>query len=893
MRRAIFYLFLTLLSTHALLCASTVVAHDNEYFKFDTNLSEIVFTDKDIEFAQKTFDMQLSLQRVFERVFGWRLDDKLYIVLASQKNQIANAFSTQYPVNMQLHYRAGAQMVDYFSSTSWLDTLLYHESAHNYQINVKQSYVSRFIHAIFGNGSVMTILPYALPNIMTNPFMTEGNAVLNESWHGNGGRLYSGRHKVQTILQAKAGKINPSYVYNKRLGFPYGEISYIQGGFYNLFMAQKYGLESINSYFKNYSRHWYWPFITNGSMKRSVGVGFEESLKDFSDTYAKMADKLTLTSETPIASSQFFYPLNSNKSEIFFLTNESGVRAPELHKVYRQTGEMERERDSFAGGKVFKIDDDYYTQATSFTTPLQIKQGLYDKNRFVKSGTSSKIIQGYLSDQREIYFDVASSFSQPQLFIDGKFYAVVNSSVLIDKDDNLYYFVQNGKDRTLYKNHTPLFKIRGFYSIPCDVDSSGRVYFIASSKLGSTLYRYDGKSITRAHRADNIIDGKLLDDNRMLLASISDKEYYYTLSSLENIEQNPHEVKLFFETQEYYGEIKKDIDTLKLVDTNRSYYSLLNLHYSGTDLYLFSTDETTGGSIKATFTDLFRKNSASLYLSRDESNITVAALSYENSQYLLSYYIYLYATLDKAGNTDRRDSGIIATATLPFLRSGYYYGSLSGIFFQDYETADREPLSATLTLIRSEHYALSMYNNYLNRLTLYGISERSDKIYGGSYTLQHDLPLELYLNLEAKYSSLSNTIASADATINKRGVKLTNSITPEDPSSIYIPNLKSSLYSKSAAYLELGVAKVINLSSYWFTLPLSLQRESVYLKYRHYELESFTDVKDNFYEVKAGATLSLVLMNKLQFPLTLEYIYNSNAQIADENKFIFTIGSRF
>ena len=142
-------------------------------------------------------------------------DLTLYVGLISDYNQIANGFSTQWPNNRQINYVGGTQLVDYFTTTSWLDTLLYHETAHNYQVNVKGSVVSRSLHSVFGNGTFIVPIPLAVPNAMENSFMLEGNAVLNESWHGNGGRLYSGRLKAQTLLQAKAGNIVASDVYNR------------------------------------------------------------------------------------------------------------------------------------------------------------------------------------------------------------------------------------------------------------------------------------------------------------------------------------------------------------------------------------------------------------------------------------------------------------------------------------------------------------------------------------------------------------------------------------------------------------------------------------------------------------------------------------------------------
>ena len=272
---------------------NSVVAHDKAYYTHSLSSHDVqmIFTEDNMAFAEEAADIEKPLHIDYEKFFDWKLDETLYVGLISDYNQIANGFSTQWPNNRQINYLGGTQLVDYFTTTSWLDTLLYHESAHNYQANIKGSVVSRTLHSVIGNGSFIIPIPITVPNIFENSFMLEGNAVLNESWHGNGGRLYSGRFKAQTLLQAEAGNINSAYVYNSRLGFPYGEIVYIQGGFYNLYMAETYSLEEINSYFKYHSEDWWWPFRTNWSMQDAVGENFERSLNSFSNAQKELAKR--------------------------------------------------------------------------------------------------------------------------------------------------------------------------------------------------------------------------------------------------------------------------------------------------------------------------------------------------------------------------------------------------------------------------------------------------------------------------------------------------------------------------------------------------------------------------------------------------------------------------
>ena len=672
--------------TSSLSTGSAVVPNDKEYFKHKDSHVEIIFTKENLLFAKQTAEIENHLHKDYEDFYNWKLDDTLFVGLISSHNQIANGFSTQWPKNRQINYMGGTQMIDYFTATSWLDTLIYHETAHNYQLNVKGSKLSQNMHTVFGNGSVLSyLLPITVPNSMENSFMLEGNAVLNESWHGNGGRLFSGRFKAQTILQAKAGNIVASEVYNSKLAFPYSDIYYIVGGFYNLYMAQNYGMKSINSYFKYHSQDVFFPQYTNKSMKKATGVSFEQSLNQFAKLYANKP--LVMAKGSVIAYSQFFYPLGNDKDEIFFITNESGVQKPHLNVLEKKTSTIKKAKDSWVSGKVIKVDGEYYTQGGKHISPYFIAQGLFCNEGFIKKGTESKMVQGYLSDSTQVYFDVNSSFSQAQLYVGEKFYARVNSSVVIDDKDNLYYFTQNANTRTLYKNKEILYSYEGFYGIVSDVDSKGAVYFIANSKNGATLYRYKDKKVTRASEADNIVEAKLVDDTEILLAAISEKDYYYVKNKLKVINEEPYETKLFFQDKAYYAKNNQVNKIESKIELNDSYTPFLEMHYSGANLIIGSgSSGKLIGSLNLDFGDSLSQNSANIFISRDDSEVVLAGIGYSNAQYIINYSLNLYGVVDDFDRDDVRKSGVVFGAEIPFLRTGYYYGALSASYFQDYDT---------------------------------------------------------------------------------------------------------------------------------------------------------------------------------------------------------------
>jgi len=899
------YIILLFMTTSllALTTQRTVVPDDKPYFKQNIKDAGItlIYTQKNLSFAQHAAGIEKNLNEDYRNFFQWYLDETLYVGLISDKNEIANGFSTQWPNNRQINYIGGSSEVDYFCNTSWLDLLLYHETAHNYQVNAKSSIVSRTLHAIFGNGTLFLPTYFTVPGSAANSFMLEGNAVLNESWHGSGGRLYSGRFRAMTLLQAKAGNIKPNYMYNKRLEFPYsGDIYYHIGGFYNLYMAQKYGLEKINSYFLKKTQDWWWPFRTNVSMKRAVDVTFEESLEDFSKLYANMAEGLVLAKGKHIASSQFYTQLSSDVNEIFFLNNETGYKRPELVVINKKDASVQKKRGSWMASKVIKKDAVYYTQGSNHTSTTKITQGLYDSDGFIKKGTESKMIQGYLNDGRAVYFDVASSYKSPQLYVGKEYYGSVNSSVFIDKDGNLYYFkhTDKGKKRTLYKNREALYSYNGFYGIVADVDSQGAVYFIANSKLGSTLYRDKDGSVTRASSADNILEAKLLNDTKMLVSAVSEKDYYYVFNDVETIEQEPYEVKLFFEKKPYYGAYGESQNYI--LDTSKKYKAYSNMHYSGSDMdFSFLNGNSILGRLNINFADPLTQNSLTVFISRDELNTTIAGVAYKNSEHILEYGIRAYKVLQKSKIIKSRDNGFMASLSLPLYQAGYYNVLSSLTYFQDYDTLIREPLSISIALSREESYGISMYKNYQNSLNVYDVKEREESIYGFYYSFMHELGSQIYVKMEAQFSKTDTQISQEIANTEARGVKITPFSYQKDMdvSSVIMPSVTGNIYIKSIGFGEFALSKVFNFSSYFFTFPLSLQRESLYAKYRHYNIETFLNTRANeqVNEYLLGLRLDTVLLNTFApLSLSFDFYYNDNKNFSqDRAKFLFSLSGTF
>ncbi|MDC0664237.1 hypothetical protein [Marinobacter sp. SS21] len=883
---------------------TTVVPHDQPYYTSDLRNTRLIYTRNHQPFAERVAALQGQLQPDYEASFGYEMSERLYVGLMSEHNQIANGFATPFPVNRQINYVGGTLLGQEFATTSWLDTLIHHETAHNYQINPRNNPVSKTLYRILGMGSLVTpVVPAITPNLFESSFLLEGNAVLNESRHGNGGRLYNGHLKAMTLLQARAGQLTPALLYNRPLRFPYGQAPYVFGGHYQYYLASRYGIDRTNRYFFNRSSYWYWPLLVNAPTRDSFGDNFESLLQQWTHDLATEASELVEATGDIIATSQYFSPLNRNEGEVYFLINETGVRAPELVRLDRQQRRATRNRAPYPTGKLVEQDGALFTVAGRHTSPWRIHQGLYDDNALIVDGTEGRIVQGYLSDGRPVYFDVASSFSEPQLYVGDHFYREVNSSVLIGSDDALYYFVQDGRQRILYRNDTALFSLDTYYAQVVDVDSQGRVYVISNTEHGSGLFRADGDTQTRMLAADNIVDARLVDNNTVLAAAVSAENYYYTLQTLQPMAEPPFPPHLFWDQPAPEQASATQARTTQpeakahLLTNERRYSALRDLRYQGTDVMLSTAMATMRNgeeeshwlySISAQFADPLTQNRFSLFAVRDSDLSHLAGIGYSNSQYFVLAGVQAFGVvseqLDNLEIPDQsRDFGLSAELRVPLLQSGYWYGEVGGFRYLDYRKREREPQGGQAVLRRQTRFGHSLYPNSRFELEAFGVDDRGDTVSGGGVQLATDFPWQLYGGVSGRYARSDVERATQ---LDRRGVNLENSpqVLNNDPSILVIPGLVDSTYAREAAYGEIQLTKVMNLDAYAFRFPLSLRREALSLRYRHVNVNGATRGGDvAFDQYGLGLTLDLVVFNIAPIQLTVEYVHSDATPMTDED----------
>jgi len=871
-----------LLITAFFLQADEIVVPGDEYLISSDDGSLEVIYDKNLKKeASLANSFEKEVLRRYERSYGYALDCKLHLGILSANNQIANAFSTQFPLNMQMNYIAGSEMIDYMSSTSWLKTLLLHESAHNFQINPKKNRLSNIAHKIVGNLPVTSLffVPlFPVPNALESSFMFEGNAVFNESRFNNGGRLYNGALLALSITQAKAGYITPKRTYNSHLYFPYNAHHYIVGGFFQLYLAQKYGTNSVNRYFWNFSGQ-YLPIQTSAIFIKTFGKDYESEIKEYSNWLSSEFSGFKESRGELIATSKFDTKLNSDKDEIFFLTSDAKSR-PELKTISKKGTNLKSKKADYLFGRIFKVGNKYYSQASRHTEVQKIEMGLFDDQGRVFEESRSKIVQSQLSDGRFVYFDVNRSFDQAALYVGDEFYSYVNSSVFCDDEDNIYYFKQEGKKRTLYKNKAPILSFKGYYGFVADVNEEG-IYFVANSKYGSSLYLYDG-DIYRVTDADDIVDAKLLDKNRAIVETITAEGLKFIKIPLSKTRSTVYERSYYFEKEEDFNfsfEMKKrDL-------VSKPYESYRQMHYSSLNQSVVFNEDSIDFSVGANFIDPLGQNSASVYISRYDEE-TLSGVRYENSANRLKYGMDLYGVVEKDKNISSRDFGANLFLEYPLYRAGYKRVDLNMNYYIDHDRDEREPLSLSVNYSDARKFGFSMYHNSLNDLSLFGVRDRDDFIVGAGLNIVRDFDHEFYTGLSFKYAK-----SDTDRLHGKYGVKVDDTLisVSGDPSHVVMPSIDFDIYAKDVFKAGVSIYKVLNFDAYSFTVPLSLRRESLYAKYNYYDMTFLDDRSKGFSEYILGSSFDLLFLHKNPIPLSFEYIYNGDLKDSSRFRVLFDL----
>ncbi len=97
---------------------------------------------------------------------------------------------------------------------------------------------------------------------------------------------------------------------------------------------------------------------------------------------------------------------------------------------------------------------------------------------------------------------------------------------------------------------------------------------------------------------------------------------------------------------------------------------------------------------------------------------------------------------------------------------------------------------------------------------------------------------------------------------------------------VEILNLDKNLYTKDITSFEVGLYKSFDTPLYYFSFPISLQRTTLYTKYKKYNIDGF---KTNTFGIESD----IVFFNNFQLPINFEYVKTPYSR--DKSIFVYLL----
>ncbi|MCH2535619.1 MAG: hypothetical protein MK008_14345, partial [Bdellovibrionales bacterium] len=657
------------------------VPGDDEYFLYENSDTTIIFAEEHKNFIPSLIEFNERLNNIIQKTYNWKIDNHAHYVLTSSKNQVANAFASVSPHVLSTYYHSGAPLLENFAESNWLLHTWTHELSHMYQLNSKSNF-SSLLYKVLGT-------PPSLYNFMIHPnqlaprHFTEGNAVLVESLFNSGGRLHSGEIRAEVFSLFKANKVNTAWLLNNLYEFPFGAEDYHVGGYFQMYLAEKYGLNQTNSYFLSQAQKWYWPFIINDTFKNHFFKSYYELFEEFKSQTMDLASEQKLVPfEQSLAHSKAPMVLNRSQGNVYTLASDLQQK-PQLltYNIKENTLNSTPTKLSFnSRGKVFNINNKWYTQASGTVETdegVQLVQGLYDSSMNLKNDSFGEYVLD-IKDDQILSFDIKASMLEPKLYLNKKFYDKAHSKALFDDKGNVYYFKQQDQLRTLYKNKKPVFSFNGYYSKLADIKNN-KVYFIANTEYGSSLFKYENNKINRVSDFDNIVDAKLIDNNKALVTSVHSEGYYLTKLQLNNTQDQLPAV-YNYDVDSIKVDLKLKKSTKSLNAKKYSAFKNLKFNYFLPTIASIETVSSTGKpkthtvfSLDFGFSDPLGWNQLQLFYFRDTFEDDSFNFIYEYSRYRLQFGLgYDYSRLNVANSNNEVVGTINKNIFDIYLRYPYY-----------------------------------------------------------------------------------------------------------------------------------------------------------------------------------------------------------------------------
>jgi hypothetical protein len=217
--------------------------------------------------AERVATLAESIYERLKPAVGWEPTEKTELVLTDQTDS-ANGLASALPYNaIRLNVTAPDDMSPLGDYDDWYLELLTHEYTHILHTDHTQG-IPALINRVLGK--VMA------PNQVQPHWLLEGLAVYEESTRTSGGRLRSSMWNMWMRGDVLEDNVAPLDVFsNTPRRWPQGNIWYLYGSFFLLWIADTYGEDAIRAMIDDQSYEPV-PYGLNRSIRRATGRTFEE-----------------------------------------------------------------------------------------------------------------------------------------------------------------------------------------------------------------------------------------------------------------------------------------------------------------------------------------------------------------------------------------------------------------------------------------------------------------------------------------------------------------------------------------------------------------------------------------------------------------------------------------
>ena len=212
-----------------------------------------------LHFAEEHRPQAQAVAGIAETVYArvtrwlqWRPESRTHLVLLDSAD-FANGWASPLPFNWTAIFLSPPDDGELLQNREWLELVLTHELVHIVHLDLARR-APLALRRIFGRAPPwLLIFPNTLPNVWGPNWVKEGLAVYAESDAAKGwGRLAQSSFEGMMRAEVARGPISLREIHADGRGFPHNR-DYLYGGYFFLFLTERYGPKAISGFIENYS----------------------------------------------------------------------------------------------------------------------------------------------------------------------------------------------------------------------------------------------------------------------------------------------------------------------------------------------------------------------------------------------------------------------------------------------------------------------------------------------------------------------------------------------------------------------------------------------------------------------------------------------------------------